>query len=290
VSQELEVERNAKTTAQEELKQVRQTLNSVTQQKDQEIARLNQQVTDEAGKYTRNEQDVSKRLAAAQAQVTELDRTVRTIRDEKDQAARESEKERSNLVARMDALTSDLAIQKQPDLPDGEIITVSDKLPLAWIDIGANDRLARGTRFRIQSAGPRPIQKGWAQVTRLEPGTAEVELFDVDVYSPVVAGDVILNPVYARTGERHAVLAGRFSNPSVAELTALLARMGIVVQSEIDLETDYLIVGNAIYTDEDGEPLDEPLQPTELEVYRQAEGQGGINIVPLSRLRGYFVF
>ena len=290
VRAELETERTAKNTARDELKNVRQTVNSITQQKDQEIARLNQQITDAADQYTRNEQDLTKRLGAAQAQVTEFDDQVRQVEGEKDELQRASANEIANLRARMNTLANDLKIQKQPDLPDGKIVEASTTLPLAWIDVGANDRLARGTRFRIISAGPRPVEKGWATVTKLEPNTAEVELFGVDAFNPVVSGDLILNPVYSPTGQRQAVLAGRFSNPSVGELTALLSRMGIEVQSELGLETDYLIVGGAIYVDEDGEPLEEPQQPSDLDVYREAEGLGGINIVSLSDLRGYFVF
>lgn len=290
VRTELKTERDAKNTARDELKNLRQTVTSITQQKDQEIARLNQQIADASDAYTRNEQDLTKRLGAAQAQVTDFDEQVREVQAEMDQLQRDSSKEVSNLQARLNTLANDLRLQKQPDLPDGKIVEASTVLPLAWIDIGANDRLARGTRFQILSPGPRSVEKGWGTVTRLEPETAEVELHGVDEFNPVVSGDVIVNPVYSPSGERQAVLAGRFTNPSRGELTALLARMGIEVQPKLDARTDYLILGGAVYIDEDGEPLEEPIQPTELDVYREAEGLGGINIVSLSDLRGYFVF
>ncbi len=290
VKTELDKERNAKNQFKVELDTTRQTVTDVTQSKDQVLSQLRQQQTDEADKYTRNEQDAAKRLAAAQAQVNDYDTELRDLRRERDDAVRALEKEMANLKARMKTLAADLKFQKQPDLPDATILATSGDLPLAWIDIGANDRLARGTRFRVTGSGPGAGMKAWATVTKLEAKTAEVELSDYDRFDPVVKGDVLTNPIYSPKGERHAVLAGRFSSPSTGELSALLGRMGIRVQEAIDIDTDYLIVGAALYTDDDGEVLEEPREPQELDVYREAEGIGGINIIPVSDLRGYFVF
>ena len=66
--------------------------------------------------------------------------------------------------------------------------------------------------------------------------------------------------------------------------------MGIEVQDEVTVETDYLIVGAPVYTDEDGEPLDEPKAPEELDIYREAEGKSGILTISVDDLRSYFVF
>ncbi len=278
------------TTLEGELQQARTTVTDITQRKDAELAQVRQQLADLTIKYGENERDAISRLTASQARYAELDTESRAARAEFEESAKAAEKVRSNLEARNNTLINDLSFKKQPDLPDGRVLAVSSGLSLAWIDIGANQRLARGTRFRIYAPGAKKVAKGWAEVTDLRPTMAEVRISDDDPFDPVAPGDVIVNPVFSPTGERHAVLAGRFSTPSERELIALLGRMGIQVQPKIDVETDYLIIGSAVYTDEDGEPLDEPLQPSELEVYREAEGRSGIEIVPVQDLRDYFVF
>jgi hypothetical protein len=291
VNDELILRRNRITTLEGELSQARKTVADVTKAKDDELNTLRQQLTDLGEKYQRNEQDASRRLAASQAQVNELDAAKRDIEREKDDAMKAAEKERKGLVGRIRSMSHDLSFLKEPDRPDGEVTAVSGTLPLAWINLGANHRLARGTTFDIVSATPgRERFKGQCRVTELRPTSAKVELVGiVDAYDPIVAGDLIINPLYTSQGVRQAVLAGRFSSPSEAQLIALLDRIGIEVQPELDVDTDYLIVGSAVFTDEDGETLDEPKQPKELDVYREAEAKG-INIVTVDQLRGYFVF
>ena len=63
--------------------------------------------------------------------------------------------------------------------------------------------------------------------------------------------------------------------------------MGVTVQDKLDARTDYLIVGSEVYVDEDGEPYEEPRQPSDMAVYKEAEAKG-VGIVPLKDIREYF--
>ena len=65
-----------------------------------------------------------------------------------------------------------------------------------------------------------------------------------------------------------------------SELRALLEGININLQAKLDKTTDYLIVGAELYVDEEGEPLDDPLQPSDLPTYKEAEAMG-VRIVPL---------
>ena len=118
---------------------------------------------------------------------------------------------------------------------------------------------------------------------------AEVLLTDqADPFDPPVAGDLIYNPLYDPKGERNAVLIGRFSGTyNEKELAMLLAEIRIRVQPKVDQTTDFLIVGAELYVDENGEPLEEPLPPSELPEYKNAEALG-VQIVPLQEVRRYF--
>ena len=82
------------------------------------------------------------------------------------------------------------------------------------------------------------------------------------------------------------VTAGKYDE---AKLRVLLKDMGITVQDKLDFNTDYLIIGSDLWTDEDGNQLEEALSPTELPVYKDAEANG-VQIVSIKTLASYFVF
>lgn len=279
------------TTLEGELTQARATLSTVTTQKDSELADLRQQLSDEQQKYQRNESESTRRNSELAAEKDEALAAVDAAERDKEEALREAAREKSSLAQRLDKLRTELALPTSQDSYDGKILAVSDLYPIAWIDVGANHRLARGTVFEVRSGTPGDHRlKARARVVELKPESAKVEIFDEQFeYFPVAAGDELWNDVYTRGGDRKAVLAGRFSAPSEAELTALLARIGIEVEPRLTVDTHYLIVGSAVFVDEDGEPLDEPRDPSELDVYRQAEA-AGVTIVSMSRLRDFFVF
>jgi len=272
-----------------EIQTARRTLSDVTNKKDSELADLRRQLSEEAEKYTSNEQDAATRLANAQAQVNDVDTRLRQRERDYDQAIRTAEKEMDQLEGRISSLSRALAFQKEPDRPDGTVLTVSDSLPLGWIDLGTENRLPRGMVFRVRSSSlSNPRDKAWAEVTDVDVDKAEVRFFDVaDPFDPVVPGDLLINPVYDPDGGRNAVLAGRFTTPNEKELRLYLDRIGINVQDELEPDTHYLIVGSPIFQDEDGELLEEPRQVQELGVYREAADRN-VNIVPLSDIRSYF--
>jgi hypothetical protein len=76
---------------------------------------------------------------------------------------------------------------------------------------------------------------------------------------------------------------------SEGELKALLEGMNIRVQKALDKNTDFLIVGGEMFVDENGQVLPEPVQPTDLPVYRDAVAEG-VQVVQLADLRRFFRF
>jgi hypothetical protein len=162
----------------------------------------------------------------------------------------------------MKSIITAVKFQREPEAADGAVLSISKDLALGWIDIGSNQRLARGTRFRVVSGKVGSTKlKGWAEVTEVKANMAEVTFSGiVDRFDPIVQGDIVYNPVYDPKTERTAVLAGRFSGQfNETELKVLLANMGITVQPSLAHDTDYLIVGSELYVDEEGQTLETPL-------------------------------
>lgn len=265
----------------------------VTAAKDATISTLQQQLADEQRNAQQRQTEIEGRMEGLRTQLTEREGELRASREEGLAAKRTFEAKEQIYVARNKQLSDDTKLLRAPfsDQPDGRILDVSERLGTGWIDRGANQRIVRGMRFQVKSGRPGDDRlKAWADVTEVKANSAEVR-FDgvVDRYDPVVTGDTIVNPIYDPTAERNAVLVGRFSGAySEQELTQMLTKMGIRVQPRLDLTTHFLIVGSELWNDpETSEPLEEPIQPSDLPTYKEAESQG-VQIVPLQDIREYF--
>jgi len=280
---------------QSELDALRATQRDVTRAKDGEIADLQQRMTTEAQSFQRRIDDLEGRLAQSLAQNSELDTTVRNVRSE--MAAKLAEKDKlakqlNNQVASM-AQKLDFTLPSKRNMPDGSVLQVSEALGIGFIDLGAQQRLVSGLRFRVESGTPGTNRlKARAEVLEVGPTQSKVAFYEVvDRFDPVTPGDVVVNELYDPVGKRSAVLAGRFDGRfNEKDLVPLLERIGVTVYpaDQLDRTIDYLIVGNELWNDpETGEQLEEPLQPSELAVYKKAESLN-VTILPLKRVREFF--
>lgn len=266
---------------------------AITSEKDSTIATLRQEMADEQKNATERVAELESRLEQRATQLTERDGEVRKVREDALADKRRFEQQKAIDDARMAQLSDKTKFAENPfwSEPDGSILEVSDRLGTGWIDIGANQRVVRGMVFDVRSGRPgEEAVKAYAEVTNVKPNSAEVLFSGVaDRFSPPVKGDVISNRLYDPTGGRNAVLVGRFSGAhNEKDLATLLNKMGIQVQSRVDKTTDFLIVGSEMWADPaTGEPLDDPLQPSDLPQYKEAENLK-VQIVPLQDIREYF--
>jgi hypothetical protein len=265
----------------------------VTAEKDNTIAGLRQQMADEQKNGEQRVAELESRLEQARTQLSDRDGELRKVREDAGLAARRNEGQKAVYEARIADLARVTQFAREPHAtqPDGRILDVSERLGTGWIDIGANQRVVRGIVFEVRSGQPgKSAVKGYAEVTDVKPNTAEVAFTGVvDRYDPPVAGDLVSNQLYDPVGGRNAVMVGRFSGTfNRADLEVLLGKMGIQVQAKVDKTTHFLIVGSEIWNDpETGEPLPEPMQPSDLAEYKQAESLG-VLIVPIQDIREFF--
>jgi hypothetical protein len=265
----------------------------VTADKDGTIASLRQQMADEQKNAEQTKSELESRLEQARAQLAERDGEVRKVREDAGAERRRAEQQKAVDDARIAQLARDTLFARDPHStqPDGRILEVSDRLGTGWIDIGANQRVVRGIVFEVRSGRPGDSAiKALAEVTSVKGDSAEVYFSSVaDRFNPPVAGDVISNRLYDPAGGRNAVLVGRFSGAfNEQDLKSLLGRMGIVVQDKVDKTTHFLIVGSELWNDPaTGEPLAEPVPPSDLPEYKQGESLG-VQVVPLQDVREFF--
>lgn len=258
-----------------------------------ELASLRSQLADAQQAQSDMRTDLERQLAEARDQYKDRDAKWRTSQSELEANSRKYAQEALAMRTRMDEQGRKLnPFIKEPEAADGRILGVSKDLGMGWINLGARNRLAIGTRFSVVSGAHTSKQvKAMAEVTRVEGDMAEVRFYDQrDPYDSPIAGDVIFNPLFDPSGERHALLVGSFNgafNDKAVRL--LLGDMGIQVQKTLDKSTDFLIVGSDKYTDENGQVLADAQSPTDLPVYKDAVAQG-VQVIQLKDLRQYFRF
>lgn len=264
---------------------------TMAREKDAMIADLTSQMNDLDQRSKQRQAELEGELATVRSGLGTAEGRITQLRNEMDEQQRRHTADLAAKTVRLQEMGNKLAFLREPEQADGRVLEVDEALSLAWIDLGKNDRLFRGMRFRIVDGRPgRNNQlKAMAEVTRVEADMAEVHLYDqTDRFNPPVPGDVIYNPLYDPQGARNAVFIGRFSGTyNEKELQALLSEIRVNIQPSVDKTTDYLIVGAELYFDEDGEPLEEPIQPSELEEYKKAIADG-VQIVPLKQVIEYF--
>ena len=290
-SREIDTLNSQIATLRNERDAARASLNDVTSQKDAQIQDLQTQLTDANNAKSEQQTELEGRIASITADRNDRDSQLRDARGELQDSERKRDEDRQQATTRFNQLSKILAFTKEPAQPDGVILSVSKELGLAWINLGRAHRLRRGMRFEVISGDPTSDRvKGLVEVTSVHENSAEVRILEVtDRFDPMVTDDAVVNPIFDPTGARNAVLIGRFSGAryNEKELRLLLDEIGITVQKRVDSDTAYLIVGEALYQDENGEPYEEPVQPSVLPEYKEAQSLG-VQIVSIREFESFF--
>jgi ABC-type transporter Mla subunit MlaD len=255
---------------------------------EQDLRDANQNASDEKAR-------LEGQVADLRNQVNQTGNDLNTERGTSDDLRAQAERDAAAAQTRITTLNDAVVgkAQREAEGPDGEVLAVSKALGTGWINRGARDRVSRGLRFEVRTGNPNPLlgtsTKGFAEVIDVKETTSEVRFFDLaDQYDPIVSRDRIFNPIFDPGGPRYACLIGRFSGSyNEAEITALLEDIGITVQAELDRTTNYLIVGGPLFVDEEGEPVEDPIQPSELGRYKDATALG-VRIISINDFRHYF--
>ncbi|MDP6520384.1 MAG: hypothetical protein QF724_00225 [Planctomycetota bacterium] len=265
-------------------------LRTLGSEKDGQISDLQRQLRDAEQAARDSQASLERTLSSVRSDLADVEGQRRAGEIQLDNNERQARTSLDSLRTRIKEQSKKLTFMSDSETADGKILAVSDSLSLGWIDLGSKNRLALGTRFHVVGGKPGASSvKAWAEVTRVEDAQAEIMISEVlDPYDPVVAGDVVYNPLYDPVGGRNAVLVGRFSGTyNEKELRGLLDHIGVRVQGDVDETTDFIIVGLELYRDEDGEPLEEPVEPSELPVFKNAVAMG-VSVVELTDIRRYF--
>ena len=237
-----------------QIKGLQAELGAAKEQHAVQVAQLQQNLDDERKRIT------SARDAAVQ-QSGQFNEETKRLRDqwmeERRQWKIEKEKLGREILTRDNAL-NDLKekLETLGKLPtelaaDGHVVRVAELGSVAYADIGKKDGVLLGMPFSVFSpvefGREEPVSKASARVVRIMDDASELRV-TVQGNEPVVAGDVLHNPVYDRGRRLRFMLVGKIDMDGdgaddSGSLKALIQELGGRVETELSVQTDYLIAG-----------------------------------------------
>jgi hypothetical protein len=136
---------------------------------------------------------------------------------------------------------------------DGRIVSIAEQGAVGYGDLGKKDGVLLGMTFSIFGQSDlgktNPSPKAECRIVKVMQDACELRLYyPYKGAAPVVAGDVLLNPVYDRERRLRFVLVGKMDiNGDGADdseqLKALIQEFGGKVDPALTVQTDYLVVG-----------------------------------------------
>ena len=240
----LSPEREARLTAERELKTSVRSREEVLAAKEREI-------------------DTLRELASGQrVQIAELQKVV----DDQDKTMVQKFALHRSTVRRLNRM-----LQKRDahrfEHADGKITLIDDSGRLVWVDLGSADKLKAGIRFSVydqsadQIGGSRKGLKGVIEVSRVTgPHRAQARVIDRDRLNPVLRGDLVYSPIWSVGHSERFALVGlvdlnddgrsdieglrRYVAESGARVSVWVDDSGARVGGSVDLSIKYLVVGN----------------------------------------------
>ena len=149
---------------------------------------------------------------------------------------------------------------------DGKITMVDDSGRLVWVDLGSADRLRPGIRFSVfdksatQVGGSRKGLKGVVEVSRVTgPHRAQARVIERDRLNPLLGGDLVYSPIWSVGHAERFALIGlvdlnddgrsdieglrRYVQESGSKVTVWVDDSGNRNGGAVDMSVKYLVVG-----------------------------------------------
>ncbi len=257
VTTDLEEARQAKLTAENDLKTVRDEFEAQVAELREELDQVARQ---NAEQLAAKDEQLARQQAEAEAIGEELSRAKVTQQSKDTDYGIEIYRLKEDLKS----LQDQIAVLKPGGFDPYDILTKADgrvlrSIPgsdVIYINLGEKDRIKPGLTFEVFSpAGgeQRADFRGKAsvEVTAIMETTAECLVTRMTRGRPIVEGDIVVNIVYERNRLPRFVVRGEFDlnydeqidRNGVERVTAIIQAWGGQVVDEIDETTDFLVVG-----------------------------------------------
>ncbi len=157
----------------------------------------------------------------------------------------------AELKTRVQQLTNQRENANRRLVPKGSVISSAAAVGFVVIDRGHKHRLRNGTRFAVylKRAG-QPVVKGAIEVIEVGDQTSVARVAaEYDLNDPIIAGDLLHNPVYDPDKVYGFAIRGDFQRFSTEELQRLILDVGGRIETDLSVNTDYLVAGTNCQND-----------------------------------------
>ena len=209
-----------------------------------DITGYQQQVDQEIAKYNETLHDMQTQL------------------DGKDKELASAQSDLKKAMQKLDAHRPD------PKIPimratDGQILSVAS-LDVVYIDVGAQNHVVPGMTFEVYDAKQGvpadaagtddenlPTGLGSIEVEQVDQLTSQCRITKLQPAQHIEQGDVIANLVYDKNTKYNFVVYGKFdlsqsgrpNDNDTAKIKALVTQWGGAIQRDIDVDTDFVVMG-----------------------------------------------
>ena len=178
---------------------------------------------------------------------TKLNATIQQLETEKTNFQEAQAKTNAQLNAQTEAnrlSKQRFEIKKARDDTDGIVLASNPSLGIANINLGFADKVQVGMPFQVSAldrVGDR-VAKGTIMITKV---TGDHSARARIVAGTASLGDVIHNPLFDKTDKIYVFFAGPMEKWPAGMAKGRLASKGVILQSAVDGNTNYIVVPNS---------------------------------------------
>ncbi len=240
----LRPEREARLTAERELRTNLQSREEVLSEKDREIDNLRAESSGQRDQITELQQALEKQDTVMLQKFALHRSTVRRL---------------NRMLQRREA--------HRFEQSDGRITLVDDSGRMVWVDLGASDKLVAGIRFSVfdksaeQVGGSRKGLKGVIEISRVTGAhRSQARVIQRERTNPLLTGDLVFSPIWSVGHSENFALVGLVDlnddgRSDIEGLRRYVAESGAVISTwvddsgarnggSVDMSVKYLIVAN----------------------------------------------
>jgi hypothetical protein len=217
------------------------------------VAAANTALKEEQTRHTTDVNNLTKEVTDANALIEknrlEATTAIQRLAIVEEEKKREEARLTREVVARDERIRQDKAVRDleiRRDDPDGQVLAASPTMMTGTVNIGRLDRAFPGLKLAVSQIGRGGLRepKGEIMIHRVTgPHSSTFSILSqLNPETPIGQGDIVHNPLYNPTETLHIWFAGDLERYPKHIARERLSRMGVVVDDELNAETDYVVI------------------------------------------------
>lgn len=192
-----------------------------------------------------SERDFEGRLSQLRDKISTVSGELEVVRKKNLKEITDKDARIAELTDRIAELTRQREIANQDAKADGRIMEADSLVGFVVIDLGRRHALRKGAKFTVYNRqGGRNVYKGMIEVTQVKEDISTCRVLEEkDANNPLVASDLITNPVFDRDKVKGFSIRGAFQRFSKDELKRFILESGGRYDEDMLVATDYLVAG-----------------------------------------------